>query len=170
MNYKRLFVPGSYIFVTIVTKNRKPILIEYISALRKAFRIAIEKFPFEIVAIIVNKDHLHMIIKPENVQDYPKIVGNIKSSFTKISGLNYSANNNRESDVWQRRYWEHTITDEEDFCKHLDYIHYNSMKHYQLAPQKWKYSSFQKFVKMGYYEKDWCNFDDKHDILSMNYE
>ena len=44
----------------------------------------------------------------------------------------------------------------------MDYIHYNSMKHYNITPKDWKYSSFEKFVKNGYFDLDWCNFEDKN--------
>ena len=71
---------------------------------------------------------------------------------------------------FQRRYWEHTITDEEDLKKHLDYIHYNSINHYNIAPKDWKYSSFQKFVKNGFYNLDWCNFNDINKINELDYE
>ena len=72
--------------------------------------------------------------------------------------------------IWQRRFWEHTIRDENDLYKHLDYIHYNSVKHYGIAPRDWNCSSFNKFVKMGYYEKDWCNLEDKYKINEMDCE
>ena len=170
MNYKRLFVPNSLIFITAVTKDRKKILIEHIESLRNAFKATKQKYSFDVIAIIVNEDHFHMIIKPEDIKSYPKIIGNIKSTFTKMSKIAYSLNNNGEADVWQRRYWEHTIVNEEDLYKHLDYIHYNSMKHYGIAPKNWNFSSFGKFVKNGYYANDWCNFDDKYKIKSMNIE
>ena len=83
-----------------------------------------------------------MIIKPKNIEEYPKIIGSIKSKFTKLSNIERSINNNRESNIWQRRYWEHTIRDENDLYKHIDYIHYN----------------------------DWCNFEDKYNIKNMNIE
>ena len=76
----------------------------------------------------------------------------------------------KERDIWQRRFWEHTIKDENDFYKHIDYIHYNSMKHYQIAPKDWKYSTFKKFVDAGYYEIDWCNVLDKYNINNIDYE
>lgn len=111
-----------------------------------------------------------MIIKPNDIKTYPKIIGSIKSNFTKMSGLNYSLNKSGESDIWQRRYWEHTIINEEDLYKHIDYIHYNSMKHYNITPKDWEYSSFKNFVNNGYYDIDWCNFDDKFNICEMNLE
>ena len=63
-----------------------------------------------------------------------------------------------------------TILSEDDLYKHLDYIHYNSMKHYNIAPKDWEYSSFQKFVQLKYYDENWCNSQDKYDINSMNFE
>ena len=170
MNYKRVFIPNSLIFITVVTKDRKQILIENIDYLKESFKLTKQKFSFDIVAIIINKDHFHMIIKPEDIKSYPKIIGSIKSCFTKISNIKYSKNNNRESSIWQRRYWEHTIIDKDDLNKHLDYIHYNSVKHYGIAPKDWKYSSFDKFVEYGYYEYDWCNFEDRNKISNLNFE
>ena len=67
--------------------------------------------------------------------------------FGSHSGVFYSLNKNGESDIWQRRYWEHTIMSEEDLYRHIDYIHYNSMKHYNIAPRDWSFSSFNRFVK-----------------------
>ena len=65
----------------------------------------------------------------------------------------------KEAGVWQRRFYDHIIRNQDDFNKHADYIHYNSYKHYQIPPKDWKYSSFKKFVKLGYYNIDWCNFE-----------
>ena len=170
MNYKRLFIPNSSIFIKVVTNKRKPILIENIQYLREAFSVTKEKYKFDIIAIIINPDHFHMIIELDDIKIYPKVIGNIKRTFTKISNLNYEINKNRESNIWQRRYWEHTIRNEEDLYKHIDYIHFNSMKHYNIVPKDWKYSSFKKFVEVGYYDENWCNFDDKYRVFDMNLE
>ena len=170
MNYKRLYIPNASVFITVVTYNRKDIIIDNIGYLRSAFKYAKDKYPFEIVAITVNKDHFHMIINPENIKLYPQIVGCIKSTFTRISHLSHSKNANRESNIWQRRYWEHSIIDENDLYRHIDYIHYNSMKHYNIAPKDWPYSTFKKFVQNGYYDKNWCNYNDEYGIKGMNLE
>lgn len=171
MNYKRLYIPNALIFITVVTHDRKEILLENIEYLRDAFKTAKKKYLFEIIAIIVNKDHFHMIINPAKIDLYPKIIGCIKSTFTRLSDLKHAyKNKNRESDIWQRRYWEHSIISENDLYRHIDYIHYNSMKHYNIAPKDWKYSSFHKFVEKGYYDENWCNFNDKYDIISMDLE
>ena len=78
MNYKRLYIPNSLVFITVVTKDRKNILINNINYLRKAFELTNAKFPFVIIAIIVNDNHFHMIIKPNDIKTYPKIIGLIK--------------------------------------------------------------------------------------------
>ena len=170
MNYKRLFLPNSLIFITVVTHHRKPLLTTHITTLRQAFKIAQKKYPFTILAIIVNPDHFHLIIKPIDIHTYPKILGMIKSFITKLSGLGYTLNKNRESSVWQRRYWEHIIRNEEDLYKHIDYIHYNSIKHADISPKDWPYSSFQRFVQKGWYDLNWCNKTDKYHIKQLNME
>ena len=171
MNYKRVFIPNSCIFITVVTYKRKNILTDNIEYLRQAFCEAKTKYNFDIVAIVINPNHFHMIIRPENISEYPKIIGIIKKTFTKISGLKTEQNKNRESDVWQRRYWEHSIIDENDLNKHIDYIHYNPVKHgYVKSAKDWKYSSFMKFVQAGFYEENWCNFGDINLINNLNYE
>ena len=76
-----------------------------------------------------------------------------------------------EKGVWQRRYWEHTIRNEQDFYRHLDYIHYNPIKHNLVKSLKdYKYTTFEKFVKLGFYEENWCNFEDKNKIADLNFE
>ena len=156
MNYKRIFQPNSYVFITIVTYDRKPILIENIKIFKESLKNSKKKYNYELIAIVVNYDHAHFIVNPDNIDDYSKI--------------EYTLNNNKEADIWQRRYWEHTIRDEEDLYRHLDYIHYNPTKHYNIAPKDWEYSSFKKFVEKGYYELNWCNFGDKYKILNMDCE
>lgn len=65
-------------------------------------------------------------------------------------------NKKGERGIWQRRFWEHTIRDENDFKLHCDYIHYNPVKHgYVQAPGKWLHSSFRRFVKAGLYDTAW---------------
>ena len=72
---------------------------------------------------------------------------------------------------WQRKYYDHIIRNENDFYKHLDYIHYNPIKHdYVKKAKDWKYSSFKKFVRMGYYDENWCNFADTNKIEDLHFE
>lgn len=178
MNYRRLFIPNSIVFITVVTFDRKEFLIPNIESLKKAIKQTKEKYQFNIVAICVLKNHIHMLLKTNNIKDYPDIIKNIKRNFSvnfDISQIpDYNESNSRKSkgekSIWQRRYFEHTIIDEEDLNKHIDYIHYNPMKHYNISPKDWKYSSLNKFVQNGHYEQDWCNFEDIYNIKELDYE
>lgn len=174
-NYKRFYNDNyKYVFFTIVTYNRKPLLIENIELLRNSFKYALQKYSFEIFACNILKDHIHIILKLNDNKDYSEIIRLIKYYFSihinKISQPTESKVQKREKGIWQRRYWEHTIRNEKDLNRHLDYIHYNSYKHYKIEPQNWKYSSFNKFVKLKYYESTWCNFNDINKITELNFE
>jgi len=113
-----------------------------------------------------------MLIEPKDANEYPKIISYLKRKFTYLVNKNNENKNDtflseskkkkRESNIWQRRYYEHTIRDEKDFNLHLDYIHYNPVKHhYVQSAKEWKYSSFDKYLKLGWYDKDWCDFSDE---------
>ena len=170
--YKRHYNFGQIVFITIVVNNRKAILPDNIQLIRDSFKSV--KYKFTIIAGIILKDHLHILIQPENMDEIPKIVTFFKYNFSK----NYSGTcdkleshiKRREKGIWQRRYYDHIIRDEKDFNRHLDYIHYNSIKHYNIAPRDWEYSSFGKFVKDGFYEEDWCNFEDRNGIAMLDLE
>ena len=97
MNYIRLFIPNSYVFITVCAKNRRKILIENIKCLKQAFKYALNIYNFEITAAVINPEHFHLILKTENIKDYPKITGIIKKYFTQTSGIEYSIKNNREA-------------------------------------------------------------------------
>ena len=166
MNYKRLFIPNSLVFLTFVTQNRNDILIDNIALLKLSLFNTIKIYKYKLIAYTVQTNHIHCIIKPKNISDYSNIIKSFKYSFSS----NYKNKFNTKIKIWQNRFWEHTIRDEQDFNTHLDYIHYNSIKHNNILPKDWKYSSFSKFVEMGLYEEDWCNFSDKNNIKSLNFE
>ena len=176
--YKRYFNNSiNPVFITFVTYNRRKILISNIDILRNSFKYAKCKFNFEIIAISIMEEHCHMIISTNNSNDIPQIIRTIKFNFSinipedfQCKNLSESAIKRGEKGIWQRRYYDHIIRNEEDLHKHIDYIHYNSMKHYQIKPKDWEFSSFNKFVKTGYYNINWCNFEDIHKINTLDYE
>jgi putative transposase len=177
MNYRREYIENSKIFITMVTSKRRPILIENINILRESFKQIKDKIKFQIEAIVILPDHIHMIIEPIETNRYPKIIKGIKTYFsryideTKIEDyeLTQSRKDKREKDIWQRRYWEHSITHEEDLKKHIDYIHYNPIKHgYVKQAKEWEYSTFKKYVQQGLYDENWCDFTD--DMKETIYE
>lgn len=175
MNYRRAFIENSKIFITIVTSKRRPILIENIDILRKSFKQIKEKISFNIDTIVILPDHIHMIIEPKETKQYPEIIKGIKTYFSRAIDeikledyeLTQSRKDKKEKDIWQRRYWEHNITDEKDLRKHIDYIHYNPIKHgYVKKAKEWEYSTFKKYVQQGLYDENWCNFtEDKKEII-----
>ena len=117
-----------------------------------------------------------MIIKLNKIDEYPKIIYSLKYYFSRHvkiqkQELSESKIKKGEKGVWQRRYWEHTIRNEKDLHKHLDYIHFNPIKHNIItALNDYKYSTFDKFVKLGFYDKNWCNFEDINKISDLDYE
>ena len=166
MNYRRLFIPNSMVFLTIVTKNRLPILVENIDFLKTALFNTMKIYKFHLFAYTIQIDHIHCIIKPKIINDYSNIIKSFKYSFSKNYKKQYSICIN----VWQNRFWEHTIRDKIDLKLHLDYIHYNSMKHSNISPKDWQFSSFYKFVKHNVYDINWCNFIDAQNITSLYFE
>ncbi len=142
VNYRRVYVPGGTYFFTIVTEHRQPILIQHIDNLREAFRKTKKKYPFSIEAIVVLPDHLHTIWKlPVDDSDYSLRWRLIKRSFSnefKAFDRNASKIKKQEKNIWQRRFWEHLIRDDNDLRIHFDYIHYNPVKHgLVMKPADW---------------------------------
>jgi len=173
-NYRRAYVPGGTFFLTVVTHHRNSIFSEpeNIQRLRNALKEVMREAPFQIPAAVVLPDHMHFLwCLPRGDRDYSRRVGRMKVLFTRSLGHTVesypvgsaSRRKHRESEIWQRRFWEHTIADEEDFERHLDYIHYNPVKHGLVAcAHLWPYSSFSRWVQAGYYNPEWgCCCDDR---------
>lgn len=166
-NYRRFYVPGGMVFLTLVTYKRIPLFShpENISRLRVAMaKIRTEK-PFEITAAVILPDHLHFLwTLPSGDSNYSQRVSRLKVLLTRSlqeanllsENLSASRQKHREKNVWQRRFWEHTIRDETDLEMHLDYIHYNPVKHELVScPHLWQYSSFYRWVEKEQYSADW---------------
>ena len=172
-NYLRYYVENSMVFITVVTYNRQPILIDNINLLRQSLKDS--RYNFNIIAGVVLPEHFHILIKPENIKELPKIIFSIKYRFSRnIGGIGippYELKRKGERKIWQSRYYDHIIRNEKDLEKHIDYIHYNPIKHgFVTKAIDYPFSSFEKFVSQGYYDKDWCNFEDKNKITNMDCE
>ncbi len=166
-DYRRAYTPGGTIFLTLVTFNRRPIFAdpENVQRLRCAAAAVKAEMPFEVTAAVILPDHLHFLwTLPLGDGNYSKRVGRLKVLFTRAlrgkhllpQDVSISRQKHRESDVWQRRFWEHTIRDEADWIRHLNYLHYNPVKHGLVrCPHEWEFSSFRWFVQQGMYEADW---------------
>ena len=169
MNYRRLFIKNGLVFLTIVTNNRIPILIKNIEILNQSYKNVIQYYKFDLIAYSILPDHIHCIIKPENIENYSKIVKSLKYSFTK--NFNVGLVNPTYKKLWQNRFWEHTIRDENDLNTHLNYIHYNPVKHKLVNNvNEWKYSSFHKFVEQNLYDMNWGSSSDIENIKDLDFE
>jgi putative transposase len=150
-NYRRNFVPGGNYFFTVNLENRGlRLLTDHIELLRVAFRDTRSRHPFQIDAIVVLPDHLHAIwTMPEGDVDFSTRWRLIKSSFSRGLPIGEAISTSRrlkaERGVWQRRYWEHTLRDDNDFARHVDYIHGNPVKHGHVSdPYDWPFSSVHR--------------------------
>jgi putative transposase len=165
MQYRRAFVPGASYFFTVVTGQRRAVFSSAaaVDVLRNAFRTVLVKRPFELDAIVIMPDHMHCIwTLPPDDADFSTRWRLIKTHFTKHCdpALHSQANSSRlakkEKAVWQHRYWEHLLRDEIDYARHVEYIHYNPVKHgYAASAIEWPYSSFQRYAAAGVYPQNW---------------
>jgi putative transposase len=165
--YRRPKVAGGTFFFTIVTYRRIPILTTDLAReiLRFAWKNTQDRFPFSTDAICLLPNHIHCIwTLPEGDANFSIRWKEIKRVFT----MNYldqiraeptedsSRSHRKEAAIWQRRFWEHLIRDDEDLKVHLNYIHINPVKHGLVEKAAdWQWSSFHRYVQMGYYEKEW---------------
>lgn len=172
-NYRRAKFRGGYYFFTVVTYKRRCFLVDDLSrtCLRSAWRNVRHNRPFEVVAFCLLPDHLHCVWRlPEDDNNFSQRWMLIKKGFTHRyleaggheSGQSLSREKKRERGIWQRRFWEHQIRDEEDLRKHVDYIHYNPVKHELVkAVENWPWSTYHRFVREGFYKHKVLNdYDD----------
>ena len=149
----RYFAPGQTCFVTSVTNNRRNILVEHHDLIYRAIRHARKTYDFAPVAWVIIPDHFHFLLTCPN-GDTSQIIKSVKLSFSRrwreLSGVS--------GPVWQSRFWDHIIRDEEDFKRHFDYIHYNPVKHrWTGKPSEWNLSSFGLYLRKGIYQGDWSD-------------
>jgi putative transposase len=155
--YRRNFVPGATYFFTLTLRDRRQrLLVEHIDTLRESMKHVYALHPWRTDATVVLPDHLHALwTLPEKDDQYPLRWRMIKSLFTqrlRRSGAWFDSRS-----PWQSRYWEHTIRDDRDFENHVNYIHFNPVKHgHAHAPSDWPYSSFHRFVRDGVVPLDWA--------------
>jgi len=162
-DYHRNRVPGgTYFFTVTLYDRRSDLLVVHIDALREAVRATAAKSPFHIDAWVVLPEHMHCIwTLPESDIDYSGRWRAIKIAFSKsipaFEGRSPVMEKRGERGIWQRRYWEHTIRDDRDYAAHMDYTHFNPVKH-GLAPSAadWPFSSFRRCVAKGVYPAEWA--------------
>ena len=173
-DYRRAYVPGGTYFFTVKTFDRRPLLIDdrCRTVLRKAIVQVRATLPFEIIAWVLLPDHIHSVWQlSEADADFSLRWSLIKQRVTKqcidrtgASRITPSRKKRREGTFWQRRFWEHLIRDETDLERHVDYVHYNPVKHgYVRRIADWPYSTFHRYVSRGMYPLDWACGDEYSD-------
>lgn len=151
--YRRLYFSGGTYFFTVNLLDRsRDLLTKHIDLLRQAYRTVQAELPFETFAIVVLPDHLHCVWKlPEDDADFSTRWKKIKRNFSYSLPLTEDASVKRRSQergIWQRRFWEHLIRDDEDLNRHVDYVHFNPVKHeYVSSPDDWPYSTWHRWKK-----------------------
>ena len=151
-NVRRYLKKGNIYFLTHVTYLRNPILVEHIDLLWEAIEKQRTKNDFDLIAWVIIPDHMHVLIDPMS-NDLPILTKNIKLSFAANLRSRLGLQAGR---TWQNRYWDHVIRDRTDLNNHIDYIHYNPVKH-RLVPRPGDYrqTSFHDFLKRGEYDEEW---------------
>ena len=163
-NYRRTIIEGATYFFTVncLERHGNHLLTDNIDILRQTFRNIKTNHPFKIEAIVILPEHLHTIwTLPLGDADYKTRWTLIKAGFSRkiLSGERQSTSRIKrgERGIWQRRYWEHLIRDNRDFEQHVDYIHWNPVKHGWVNQVKnWSYSSFHNYVGRGIYSLNWA--------------
>ncbi|MCQ8130831.1 REP-associated tyrosine transposase [Methylomonas rivi] len=162
-NYRRNFVAGGCYFFTVnLLERQRTLLTDHIDLLRDAVRRVKRLYPFHIDAWVVLPDHMHMVLTlPPDTDDFPVRLRLMKLLFAKglprTERLSATRRKRRERGVWQRRYWEHTVIDELDYVRHIDYVHVNPLKHgYVERVRDWPYSTFHRYVLNEILPLDWC--------------
>lgn len=163
--YRRNYVPGGTFFFTVTLRDRhSDLLVQHVDLLRGAFAAVKNRRPFRIDAMVVMPDHLHAIwTLPAGDMDYSSRWRSIKAGFVAAlarQGASVERNARGEAFVWQRRFWEHTLRNERDLNHHIDYIHYNPVKHCHVArPADWPHSTIHRFIQNGTIPADWGGSD-----------
>ncbi len=162
-NYRRANAAGASYFFTVNLADRNgALLTEHIGSLRAAFQYVHERHPYTTDAIVILPDHLHAIwTLPEGDADFSTRWRLLKTEFTRSLPAGERRTESRtargERGIWQRRYWEHMIRNEQDLARHVDYIHINPVKHgYVRRVSDWPHSSFHRFVAAGILPPDWA--------------
>ena len=160
--YLRAKIAGGVFFFTLALADRSSdLLVRNVDRLRRIYQSVQARYPFETVAICILPDHLHAVwCLPPDDAEFPLRWSLIKSGFSR--GLHDEAARSvskiakRERGLWQRRFWEHAIRDDADLARHIDYIHFNPVKHgYVSCVRDWPHSSFHRYVERGDLPADW---------------
>lgn len=163
VRYRRAEVAGGCYFLTLALQDRRSdLLFKSAALLRRCLQNTQVRLHFRVPALVVLPDHLHMLmVLPPDDADFSARIRMLKASFVgalrQQVGSEVRTNAKGEANIWQRRFWEHLIRDEQDYCHHVDYIHINPLKHGLVTRVRdWPFSSFHHYVRQGLLPIDWA--------------
>jgi putative transposase len=171
-NFHRYYIPNGIIFITCVTHDRSPFLQkdEDVQLFIETSRNVQQLYPFQLLAYVILPDHFHWLIKPDNKDgNFSNILQSLKRNFT----LNFKNKHEISTPLklWQPRFWDHVIRSEDDMEKHINYIHWNPVKHaYVKKPEDWLYSTYRHWLKLGFYGPEWSFGEEPSNIAAMDLE
>jgi len=162
-NYRRFFQdnPTWFFTVNLAERRNNRLLVDKIDALRAAFSYVKQRKRFRIDVVVIMPDHLHTIwtLPAEDIEfsiRWNMLKGHFSRSLEKSERVSESRGKRGERGIWQRRFWAHSITGQQDYNRHIDYIHWNPVKHgYVKRVADWPHSSFHQFVSQGVYPENW---------------
>jgi putative transposase len=164
MEYRRAMEKGgSYFFTVNLADRSTALLVQNVDLLRSTILTVRAAHPFEVTAIVVMPEHLHCIWEmPSDDADFSMRWALIKAGFSRglprEEQIAASRAGKRERGIWQRRYWEHLIRDETDLRRHIDYIHFNPVKHGHVQhAADWRYSSLHRYMREKRLPMNWGN-------------
>jgi putative transposase len=163
MRYRRAAAAGGTYFFTVNLADRcSRLLIDRVDDLRDGVRAVKQRHPFDIVAWVVLPEHLHAVwTLPASDADFSTRWMLIKAAFSrrvdKTESIPASRRTKGERGLWQRRFWEHQIRDDGDLQRHVDYVHFNPVKHgHARRASDWPYSSIHRYIRAGDVAGDWA--------------
>jgi putative transposase len=152
-----LLQPGGCYCFTVLTYRSRPLFQdpENIALLRATMRDVMAKRRFETHAIVIRSDRIHVLWRlPDDDADFSRRWRDIKHQVSRR--IDAPLNHRREKLVWQRRFWEHVIRDQDDWRQHMDCVHFNPVKHGLVGcAADWPYDSFLRCVERGWYDRAW---------------
>ncbi len=162
-NYRRVWVPGgTYFFTVNLLERQRSLFLDHVAQLRAAWRAVGLARPFVTDAVVILPDHFHCIwTLPEGDADFATRMAHLKSHFSRAIPMHERRSihriQKRERGIFQRRFWEHQIRDQDDLNHHINYIHFNPVKHgYVLNPADWQFSSIHRYVREGKLDTNWA--------------
>lgn len=156
--YRRLYVPGGTYFFTVALANRGArTLVDEIDLLRSVYGAVVAQQPVTCEAMVVLPDHIHAVwTLPEGDVDFSTRWKRIKGVFSKHCAAQGQVSPSKarrgEKGIWQRRFWEHAISGPADFRTHVEYCHFNPVKHGLVErAEDWPYSTLHRDMRKGRY-------------------